>query len=62
MKRAVDRTFDPESDTQFVAQVSALGAIADAVVRDVVKARSGRKRLSECAAVERAADPISRVA
>jgi hypothetical protein len=59
MRRTVDRTFDPEIDTRFVAEVSALGALADDVVTDVIRARAGRSRLSQCAAVEQAADLVS---
>lgn len=59
MNRMMDRTFDPGTDAPWVAQMNALGAIADDVVSDVIRAGAGRARLSECAAVGRAADLIS---
>lgn len=45
--RTVDRAYEPDVDTRFVAQVSSLGALADDVVIDLIRARAGVSRLSE---------------
>lgn len=59
--RTADRAYEPDVDTRFVAQVSRLGALADDVVIDIIRARAGATRLSESASLVKAERLIDEV-
>jgi hypothetical protein len=50
----VDRTFDPDIDVRYAAQLSALGSLADDVIGDLVRARSGLGATSRSRAIAEA--------
>lgn len=62
LSRVMDRSADARIDVRLVAQVTALGALADDVVADLLWAEAGRDTLKTSTAIKRAAEVFEQLA